>query len=95
MNSLKDFILSHNQDARERCPDCSDARKKKSIKTLSITVKSDHTLYHCHHCGLSGSYRREKFYEAHMKQDKVVKIPTQLNYNVQAIQDFLAGAEST
>ena len=23
-----------------------------------------------------------------MKQDKVVKIPAQLNYNVQAIQDF-------
>tara|TARA_B100000927_G_scaffold114506_4_gene92658 strand:- start:1467 stop:3215 length:1749 start_codon:yes stop_codon:yes gene_type:complete len=90
MDSLKDFILSHNQDARERCPDCSDARKKKTIKTLSITVKPDHTLYHCHHCGLSGSYRREKFYEAHMTQSKVVKIPTQLNDNVELVKNFFS-----
>jgi twinkle protein len=90
MNSLEDFILSYSQDARERCPDCSDARKKKSIKTLSITVKPDQTLYHCHHCGLSGSYRRKKFYEAHMNQEKVVKIPTQLNYNVELVKSFFS-----
>lgn len=95
MVSLKDFVLSHHQDARERCPDCSDARKKKSIKTLSITVKHDQTLYHCHHCGLSGSFRRKKFYEEYMKEDKVVRIPTQLNYNVEQVKSFfLRGASS-
>ena len=86
MTALNDYVLGHSQDARVRCPECGDQRKKKNQKTLSITIKPDHTLYHCHHCGLSGAVRREKFYEAHM--EKVVKIPTQLNYNVQLIQDF-------
>ena len=87
--NLEEFVLGHNQNARTRCPDCSDARKKKTIKTFSITIKPDQALYHCHHCGLSGSFRRKKFYEAHMQSEKkVVKLPTQLNYNVQAIQDF-------
>ena len=75
MHSLEEFVLGHNQDTRTRCPDCSDARKKKSIKTFSITIKPDQALYHCHHCGLSGSFRIKKFYEAHMQDEKVVKIP--------------------
>jgi len=92
MNSLEEFVLGHNQDARTRCPDCSDARKKKSIKTFSITIKPDQALYHCHHCGLSGSFRRKKFYEAHMNEPKkVVKLPTQLNDNVDQIKEFFAG----
>ncbi len=92
MNSLEEFVLGHNQDARTRCPDCSDARKKKSIKTFSITIKPEHALYHCHHCGLSGSFRRKKFYEAHMNEPKkVVKLPTQLNDNVDQIKEFFAG----
>ena len=91
MTALNDYVLGHSQDARVKCPECGDQRKKKNQKTLSITIKPDHTLYHCHHCGLSGAVRREKFYEAHM--EKVVKIPTQLNYNVQLIQDFF-GARS-
>lgn len=92
MNSLEEFVLGHNQDARTRCPDCSDARKKKNIKTFSITIKPEHALYHCHHCGLSGSFRRKKFYEAHMNEPKkVVKLPTQLNDNVDQIKEFFAG----
>jgi twinkle protein len=92
MNSLEEFVLGHNQDARTRCPDCSDARKKKNIKTFSITIKPEHALYHCHHCGLSGSFRRKKFYEAHMNEpQKVVKLPTQLNENVDQIKEFFAG----
>ena len=92
MNSLEEFVLGHNQDARTRCPDCSDARKKKNIKTFSITIKPEHALYHCHHCGLSGSFRRKKFYEAHMNEPKkVVKLPTQLNNNVDQIKEFFAG----
>ena len=92
MNSLEEFVLGHNQDARTRCPDCSDARKKKNIKTFSITIKPEYALYHCHHCGLSGSFRRKKFYEAHMNEPKkVVKLPTQLNNNVAQIKQFFSG----
>ena len=92
MNSLEEFVLSHNKDTRTRCPDCADSRKKKNIKTFSITIKPDQALYHCHHCGLSGSFWRKKFYEAHMNEPKkVVQIPTQLNYNVDQIKSFFEG----
>tara|TARA_R110001583_G_scaffold21993_11_gene82986 strand:+ start:351 stop:2090 length:1740 start_codon:yes stop_codon:yes gene_type:complete len=84
--SLDEFVLGHTRDSRVRCPECGDQRKKKNQKTLSITIKPDHSLYHCHHCGLSGAVKRHKFYEAYM--EKVVKIPTQLNYNVDLIMDF-------
>ncbi|HAO00777.1 MAG TPA: hypothetical protein DCQ42_03395 [Halomonas sp.] len=86
MDALEEYVLGHNRDSRVKCPECGDQRKKKNQKTFSITIKPDGTLYHCHHCGLSGVVKREKFYEAYM--EKVVKIPTQLNYNVQLIQDF-------
>lgn len=87
--SLDQYVLEHRRDARVKCPECGDQRKKKNQKTFSITIKPDHSLYHCHHCGLSGAVKRKKFYEAHM--EKVVKIPTQLNYNVDLIKDFFGG----
>ena len=89
---LREFVLSHHTSTRARCPDCSDQRKKKSIKTLSITIKPDQALYYCHHCGLSGSYKIKKFYEDYMNApQKVTKIPTQLNSNVDLIKEFFAG----
>jgi len=87
--SLDEYVLGHTSDSRVKCPECGDQRKKKNQKTLSITIKSDHSLYHCHHCGLSGAVKRRKFYEAHM--EKVTRIPTQLNYNVEVIKDFFKG----
>jgi len=91
MDLMQDFVGGFDRDIRVRCPECGDQRKKKSEKTLSITVNSDHSLYLCHHCGAAGSVRRKKFYEGHMEQQKVVKIPTQLNYNVDLIREFFAG----
>ena len=38
------------------CPECSQERKKKNEKTLSITQKDNKYLYNCWHCGVSGSY---------------------------------------
>jgi len=87
--SLDEYVLGHTSDSRVKCPECGDQRKKKNQKTLSITIKSDHSLYHCHHCGLSGAVKRRKFYEAHM--EKVTRIPTQLNHNVELIKDFFEG----
>ena len=87
--SLDEYVLGHQSDSRVKCPECGDQRKKKNQKTFSITIKPDHSLYHCHHCGLSGAVKRRKFYEAHM--EKVVRIPTQLNYNVDLIRGFFEG----
>ena len=89
MSPMDDVVSGHHRDARIKCPECGDNRKKKNVKTLSITVLPDKTLYHCHHCGISGLVKKKPFYEEYMKnKEKVVSIPTQLNYNVNLITEF-------
>lgn len=40
---------------RVQCPFCSQQRRKKHLKDLSLTVEQDHALYFCHHCGEQGA----------------------------------------
>ena len=87
MNKIQDYVLQYHSDTREICPACSDERKKKNEKTLSITVKPDAVVYLCHHCGVHGGVKRKPFYEDYMVEN-VTKIPTQLNYNVDLIKEF-------
>lgn len=91
MDSIDEFVRGFTSNSRENCPACSADRKKKNQKTLSITVKPDATVYMCWHCGVSGGIKREKFYEAYMSDSKITKIPTQLNSNVDQIQQFFLG----
>lgn len=49
--------------ARVRCPYCSPERKKKNLKEMTLTRKSDGAVvYYCHHCDANGSVqpRREQ-----------------------------------
>lgn len=41
-------------DHHTTCPECSHLRKKKSQPCLSVTVKPDGVVWHCHHCNWSG-----------------------------------------
>ncbi len=93
MQAIDEYVLGFGDNIRTKCPECGDQRKKKNEKTLSITVHHDHSVYMCHHCGLSGAVKRKKFWEEYQvsKPSKVVKIPTQLNYNVDVIKDFFGG----
>ena len=70
-SDFKDFIGQFVESDRVKCPECSDSRKKKSIKTLGITVTPEETLYQCFHCGLSGKYKRK---EAPWKQKSEPKV---------------------
>lgn len=65
------FIGQFVENDRVKCPKCSDSRKKKSVKTLGITVTPEETLYQCFHCGLSGKYKRK---EAPWKQKSEPKV---------------------
>lgn len=40
-------------EARAKCPQCADQRKKHWLKTLAVNV--DEGMWYCHHCGWSGS----------------------------------------
>ena len=89
MDLIDDVVKDIHSSTRLNCPACSDQRKKKNQKTLSVTVKPDSTVYMCWHCGAAGGIKRERFYEAYMEPEKkVTKIPTQLNYNVDLIKQF-------
>lgn len=45
--------LSVGQHKRE-CPACSDSRKNKHDKSLSVNVDGTRAVYNCHHCGMNG-----------------------------------------
>ena len=61
MNETEEIVALASRDARIECPSCSDGRKKKNQKTLSITLDGDYKLYFCHHCGLSGRVNQIRF----------------------------------
>ena len=67
MNSLEEFVLSHNQNAGQDAPIARthERRKRQDLFHHHKPI----TLYHCHHCGLSGSFWRKK-HEAHMNEPK-------------------------
>jgi twinkle protein len=45
--------LSVGQHKRT-CPSCSDTRKNKSDKSLSVNVDGNRAVYNCHYCGMNG-----------------------------------------
>lgn len=55
---IKDAVmslgLSPGVQTRIQCPECSEHRRKSREKTLSLKVESDHALYQCYHCNISG-----------------------------------------
>ena len=50
-------------DCRINCPECGDTRKKKNQKTLSVTIEGNDCLYYCHHCHISGKWKRPDLYQ--------------------------------
>jgi hypothetical protein len=68
---LDEFLSTVNQSARYVCPMCSKDRKKKTDRTLSVTVDFDGTKYFCHHCGISGVKAEKPYYEKYLDQQDI------------------------
>ena len=99
MNETEEIVALASRDARIECPSCSDGRKKKNQKTLSITLDGDYKLYFCHHCGLSGRVKSDPFYAKDLAIDieqvnkasqSVVPIPTQLKTDNDLVGRFFS-----
>lgn len=43
-----------------QCPECSDQRRKKNLKCLSVNVEKE--TWNCHHCGWAGGLKEAKEY---------------------------------
>jgi len=57
LNEVQEFVFTLHVDDTQRvaCPSCSQQRRKFNLKELVVTRKDDAWVYHCHHCGVSGS----------------------------------------
>jgi len=57
MKTFNDFNIDiGNKNAgktKTKCPKCSDTRKNKRDKSLSVDI--DQGLFNCHNCGWSGT----------------------------------------
>jgi len=57
LNEVQSFVSALHVDDTQRvaCPSCSPQRRKSNLKELVVTRRDDAWVYHCHHCGVSGS----------------------------------------
>ena len=76
MSAVEELVGSLTESCRIVCPVCSEGRKKKNDKSLSVTVKSDVTLYTCHHCNIEGGVQNKQWVMPPPKRPPV-KIPKQ------------------
>jgi len=82
------FFSNIHDNCRVQCPECSDKRKKKNVKTLSITIDGSDCLYQCHHCGLSGRYNRPTI-QPKIQPQKVRAISVPNESNQELINEYL------
>lgn len=61
-NKLQELGITLTKNGKQTCPKCSDKRKNKSDKCLSVTFDDEAVLYNCHHCDWHGAvYYRNKY----------------------------------
>jgi len=72
---MEEVVGRLTESCRIVCPMCSEGRKKKNEKSLSVTVKDDVTLYACHHCNAEGGVKREVYKPPPLRKPVKVNIP--------------------
>jgi len=89
MNKIQEALTAVYEDCRLPCPACSDSRKKKYEKTLSVTINVDGSkVYFCHHCGESGSLFKPK--EKFLQERKVTTIEPPAAVDKSRIEEFFS-----
>lgn len=72
----------HNAIGQQKltCPICSDSRKKKKDRSLSVNVEGSKIIYFCHHCNAKGliSTQRKIIPMKTLKQKIIQKTPIKL-----------------
>jgi len=74
------FLLKYPWRLQGSMPRLLRRKKKKNVKTLSVTVEGGDCLYQCHHCGLSGRYNRPSVLGIVQPQKvRAISVPTTSN----------------
>ena len=83
-----DFILGkYTENTRIVCPECSEERSKKNIRTMNLTVDGNSTLYHCHHCGIAGKVRHPDYREP-VPKIRAISVPKTIDKGL--IEQYLS-----
>ena len=89
MEQIREALSTIVDDCRVACPSCSETRKKKYEKTLSVTINPDGSkLYFCHHCGESGSLFKPK--NNYKREPKVTRITPRSAVDESVIKNFFS-----
>jgi twinkle protein len=92
----EELAATVTQSGKYSCPECTPSRKPshQNRHDLSITVETDQTLFHCHHCRASGKVTTRKPHETPItiprKPKPVTEIPTPLNSSKKIIASFFS-----
>ena len=81
------FLSTIDSTGRYICPVCSQTRKKKTERTLSVTVEPDATVYMCHHCEISGSHKQKETFRPTVTAISVPK--NENNESLHLLSNFL------
>src|SRR3989304_1190137 len=93
--TLSDYGISIKNTGKTICPKCSNDRKNKSDKCLSVDV--EHGIWNCHNCGWKGTLKKQKEVKVYEKpiwvnntnlSDKVVEWFKKRGISQQTLIDF-------
>jgi len=59
-NGIKGISLNIGHNQYTTCPECSEDRKKKTAKCLSVIIENEGTAWNCHHCGWTGGFSNKE-----------------------------------
>lgn len=82
-----DLKGKHSGDTKVTCPKCSENRKNKRDKCLSVKITEG--IYKCHNCGWGGTVNMRKQAEIHTAQKLEYKFPTEEQLGVSLSFDNL------
>lgn len=94
-NAMKEFLSTVKDTNRYICPLCSHTRKKKTDRTLSVTVTNEEVKYNCFHCEEGGIYTHKQLDEKISFEKKTPPPPRAIsvpkNIDEEIIKDYLLG----
>lgn len=86
---IKNASLGKSGQLRIKCPNCSEQRKKKTEKTMSLSIEGEAVLYNCWHCEISGKiYKNNWSKKMTTVKIKDIKPTNKINIDDYRSEDF-------
>ena len=90
-NTMKEFLSTVRDTNRYICPLCSETRKKKSERTLSVTVDNEAVKFTCWHCNEAGGFSHEQLRQAFQPPPQQAPKPRAISVPKESDEDKVKG----